>query len=79
MDKLRAIGKNIKFLRESRGFSQETLGLKAGFHRTYIGAIERGERNITITNLCQLASALRVNPSVLLLDDSFDWETSKKL
>jgi len=78
MDKLRAIGKNIKFLRESRGFSQETLGLEAGFHRTYIGAVERGERNLTITNLCQLASALHVNPSVLLLDDSFNWENSKK-
>ncbi len=78
MNKLRAIGKNIKFLRESRGYSQEILGLKAGFHRTYIGAVERGERNLSITNLCQLASALRVNPSVLLLDDSFDWDNSGK-
>jgi transcriptional regulator with XRE-family HTH domain len=78
MDKLRGIGKNIKFLREARGLSQETLGLKAGFHRTYIGAVERGERNLTITNLCQLASALKVHPGILLFDDSFDWVLSRK-
>jgi len=78
MDKLRAIGKNIKFLRESRGYSQESLGLKTGFHRTYIGAVERGERNLTIANLCQIASALKVHPGILLFDDSFNWEDTRK-
>ena len=77
MDMLKAIGKNVRFLRESRGFTQERLASKAGVHRTYIGAIERGERNLTISNLCQLAAALKVHPGVLLFEESFRWEPSK--
>lgn len=44
---LEKFGKKIREERLKRGFSQEDLSLKSGFHRTYIGMIERGEKNIT--------------------------------
>ena len=51
-------GKKIQDLRKQLGLSQEELAYKAGFHRTYVGMIERGERNITLNNLKKLATAL---------------------
>ena len=54
------LGKNIRQQREKKGISQEELGKLAKFHRTYIGMIERGEKNITIFNLRKLAQALGV-------------------
>ena len=43
------------------GISQEELAFRAGFHRTYIGMIERAERNITLSNMKRLADALQIN------------------
>jgi transcriptional regulator with XRE-family HTH domain len=58
-DKLNTIvGNNIKKYRKKYGISQEELAEKAGFHRTYIGGIERGERNITLDTLQAIAIAL---------------------
>lgn len=54
------LGKKIRKEREKFGISQEELGKLAKFHRTYIGMIERGEKNITIFNLRRLAQALNV-------------------
>ena len=54
------LGKKIRIEREKLGLSQEQLGESAKFHRTYIGMIERGEKNITISNLRKLAQALKV-------------------
>lgn len=51
---------NIRELRAQRGFSQEQLAHRAGLHRTYIGAVERGERNITLVNAQRIAEALDV-------------------
>lgn len=51
---------NIRELRMERGFSQEELAHRAGLHRTYIGAVERGERNITLLNAQRIAEALGV-------------------
>ena len=54
-------GKNVRDKRESLGLSQEQLASKAGVHRTYIGMIERGEKNITLHNISRLAKALGVD------------------
>lgn len=60
-------GKKVRTLRLDRGFSQERLGELAKLHRTYIGMIERGEKNITLTNIEKVAKALKV-PIKQLLD-----------
>ncbi|MCW5312399.1 helix-turn-helix domain-containing protein [Nostoc sp. KVJ3] len=54
-------GKNIKRLRLSQVLSQDALAEKAGLHRTYIGAVERGERNITLINAEKIANALGIS------------------
>ena len=60
------LGKKIRDIREKKGFSQEELGKHAKFHRTYIGMIERGEKNITIANLRKLSQALGVQVKDLI-------------
>ena len=57
-DILKRFGLTIKRLRESKGISQEKLGEISDLHRTYIGMIERAERNITLKNIEKLAKAL---------------------
>lgn len=59
------LAKNIRALRGELGWSQEELARKSGLHRTYVGAVERGERNISIDNIERLAKTLNVNPSEL--------------
>ncbi len=54
-------GQKIRDLRISKRYSQEVLADKANLHRTYIGMIERGEKNITLVNIEKLAKALDVN------------------
>jgi y4mF family transcriptional regulator len=54
-------GKQIRNMRHSLGWSQEDLADKSGVHRTYIGAIERGEQNVSIDNIIKLAKALGVS------------------
>ena len=53
-------GKNVRTYRETRGLSQEKLAHLCGLHRTYIGSIERGERNISLGNIQKIANALQV-------------------
>ena len=62
------ISKNVKRLRLRQGLSQEEFADRCGYHRTYIGSIERAERNITISTLESLAKALGVGPDELLRD-----------
>lgn len=61
-----AFGAVVRLHRKRAGYSQEELARRAGIHRTYIGGIERGERNPTLTMIYRLANALDVLPSQLL-------------
>ena len=61
-----AFGRAIRELRQVRGISQEQLGFGSGLHRTYVGGIERGERNPSLANILRIAEALGVSPSELL-------------
>ena len=63
------ISKNVKKRRLLKGLSQEEFADVCGYHRTYIGSIERGERNITVSTLEALAAALGVAPTELLRED----------
>ncbi len=65
----KVIATNVKRLRKGKGLSQEELSHISGYHRTYVGMIERGERNISIATLEALAGALGVEPLRLLQRD----------
>ena len=60
--------KRVREERKKLELSQEEFAAKAGFHRTYIGMVERAERNITLSNVEKLAKALRIRISDLLKD-----------
>jgi transcriptional regulator with XRE-family HTH domain len=63
-----AFGKAMQKYRHELGVSQEKLALMCGIHRTYIGSVERGERNISIQNMIRIAEALGVPLSKLILE-----------
>ena len=63
-----AFGIAVRNLRLRLGLSQEALAHRANLHRTYIGSVERGERNITLNNIHAIAIALETNASRLLFD-----------
>ncbi len=65
-EQLVRLGKVIRERREALGISQEELGFLASLHRTYIGSIERAERNITLLCLLKIAEALKMKPHELL-------------
>lgn len=60
------LGGNIRIHRELIGLSQEQLAVRAGLHRTYLGGVERGERNISILNLVRISAALGVKLTMLV-------------
>lgn len=62
----RAFGQRVAVLRHERGLSQEALADAAGMHRTYIGSLEGGQRNVALRNLYKLADALDVSICDLL-------------
>ncbi|MCW5829411.1 MAG: helix-turn-helix transcriptional regulator [Deltaproteobacteria bacterium] len=64
------LGKRIRHLREQRGWTQEDLGRKARKHPTYIGGIERGERNATVQVLADISKALGISIADLFTGDS---------
>jgi transcriptional regulator with XRE-family HTH domain len=54
-------GGRVRELRRQKGLSQESLALACDLDRTYIGGVERGERNISLINICRIAAALNVS------------------
>ncbi len=63
---LRAFGSAVRARRTALGLSQEELAARADLHRTYVGDIERGRRNVSLNNIRKLAAALGCSPSDLL-------------
>ena len=61
-------GERIRQLRLAKDWSQEELAVRSGLHPTYIGGIERGERNLGLDNILKLARALDEHPSALFAD-----------
>lgn len=59
-------GARVRRIRTSQGISQETLADKAGLHRTYIGMIERAEKNVSLKNIEKIANALEISVSELM-------------
>ena len=60
-------GHRVRELREAKGLSQEELAFKVGVHRTYLGGIERGERNPSLKNIDLVAKALGISLAELFL------------
>jgi len=63
---LRAFGARVRALRRAAGYSQEAFALEIGLDRTYMGGVERGERNIALLNICKIARGLHISVSALL-------------
>jgi len=63
---LKTFARSVAALRREKGWTQEELGRRADLHRTYIGAIERHERNVSLLNVERIAKALKVEPKDLL-------------
>jgi transcriptional regulator with XRE-family HTH domain len=61
-----ALGAAIREVRRERGISQEALALKCGMDRSYFGAVERGQRNVSLTNILRIAGALEARPAELM-------------
>jgi transcriptional regulator with XRE-family HTH domain len=62
----RTLGQNVRRIRLDRGLSQEELADELGVHRTYLGGVERGERNLTLQSVERLAAGLGLDPLTLL-------------
>jgi transcriptional regulator with XRE-family HTH domain len=65
-DALKLFGKRLSEIRKSKGWSQEKLALESGIARSYLGGVERGQRNIALLNIDKLAHTLEVKLSFLM-------------
>ena len=63
---MKDFGARVRAIRKSKGLSQETLALTCELDRTYIGGVERGERNISLVNMHKIADSLGVSPRKFL-------------
>src|SRR3990172_7288 len=73
VDILKQFGKQVRDLRKAQGLSQEELAEKADLHYTYVGGVERGERNLSLKSIERIASALYIN-----IIDLFSFHLSEK-
>ena len=69
MDILKVFGDNVRKYREQLGISQEAFAEKWGLHRTYISAVERQRRSISLSNIQKIADALEVETYLLFIDN----------
>ena len=67
-DLQRRVGRKLRDYRQQQGLSQEAFAAKLGVHRTYMGGLERGERNLTLRSLERIAKRLKLDPLELLRD-----------
>ncbi|HVD39942.1 MAG TPA: helix-turn-helix transcriptional regulator [Solirubrobacterales bacterium] len=65
----RNVGRNLRAYRLARGMSQETFAEVLGVHRTYMGSVERGERNLTLRSVERIAARIEEEPLTLLRPD----------
>ena len=65
-DLQRLVGRNLRAYRQAKGLSQEAFADVLGVHRTYMGGIERGERNLTLQSLERIAERVGLDPLALL-------------
>lgn len=80
MDSLvKSVGLQIRILRKSKKFSQEELAFKANVHPTYIGQVERGEKNLTISSLHQITNALEINLADFFTFTETRYDSTEKL
>ena len=63
----RTLGRHLRAYRQERGYSQERFAEVLGVHRTYIGGLERGERNLTLKSVERIAAHLGLDPLALLV------------
>lgn len=71
-DLQRCVGRNLRAYRQARGLSQEAFAEVVGVHRTYMGGLERGERNLTLKSVERLAERIGVDPLALMHEDGRD-------
>jgi len=69
-EQLKVLGISVRDLRSARGFSQESFADACGLDRSYVGGVERGERNLGFKNLLRISQALDLEPSELLANIS---------
>ena len=70
MDVLKVFSHNVRMYRIRLGLSQEAVAVRTGLHRTYISAVERGKRSISLDNIQRVADALEIETYLLFIDDT---------
>jgi transcriptional regulator with XRE-family HTH domain len=65
-DLQRVVGRNLRAYRQAQGLSQEAFAEVVGVHRTYMGGLERGERNLTLKSVERIAARIDINPLALM-------------